>query len=94
MGRTIIPTYYAETRDNRNLGWLHLAWNCRDHGWPSVENAERYRDSLNKSFKIGGVNEHISRSAGILVHVSELRIIHNKTGEVVASAKAPLFEVV
>ena len=94
MGKVYTPTFRAEVRDNTSQAWFHSAWNVKDHGRPTDKNAERYRRSLNESLKIGGVNEHISKAAGFLVHTSAVRVIRQATGQVVASAKAPLFEVV
>ena len=94
MGRTTIPTYYAQVKDNTGPNLHHMVWDCKRHGRPTAKNAERYRVSLNESFKLGGVNDHISKGYGFLVHTSEVRVVRNRTGEVVASAKAPMFEVV
>ena len=93
MGKSTIPTYYAEARDNTSPEWKHMVWDCKQHGRPTHKNVERYRVSLNESFQIGNVNDHISKAAGFLVHTSAVRVIRNRTGEVVVEAKAPLFEI-
>ena len=94
MGKSTTPTYYCLVKDNTSKNWHHMTWDCRYNGRATDKNAERYRIKLNESFKIGGCNEHISKAAGFLVHTSHVAIVRNRTHDVVARAKAPLFEVV
>lgn len=94
MGKIYTPTFRAEVKDNTSPVWISMVWNVKDHGRPSNNNAETFRVKLNSSFLPGGVNEHISKSAGFLVHVNSVRVIRQATGDVVAEAKAPMFEVV
>lgn len=98
MGTSRTPRYVARYRTQE--GWSEIVWNVRastnitGHGMPTEANAEKMRASLNRSFNVGGVNEHVSRSAGFILHVSEVRVCLNLPNRpVVAVAKAPLFEV-
>ena len=93
MGRTSTPTYRIEAASNVH-GLELFGWDCRRNGRPTDTSAEIYRERLNQSFTFGGHNFHLSESAGIIIHVYEIRIVRQKTGEVVACAKAPMFEVV
>jgi hypothetical protein len=100
MGRSITPTFRAEykTQDGRwnAIGWNARATQCANvtvHGAPNERNAEVMRSKLNKSFANGGVNAHVSAAVGYILHVSAVRVIRQSTGEVVAMAVAPLFEV-
>ena len=92
MGKSYTPTYRVETKDNTSFYWNRAAWNVKEHGRATNNNAEAYRVKLNESYQIGNVNEHISKAEGKLVHVSAVRIIRQSTEEVVATANAPLFE--
>lgn len=99
MGRSYTPTYRVETFDNRMNVSLYqrrlesCAWNCKRDGRPTEANAEKYRQEMNKTFLPGGVNYHISESCGFTIHISTVWIIRQSTGELVAKAKAPMFEV-
>lgn len=93
MGRSTTPTFRAEVKGN-NWNFEMFGWDCKRNGRPTQANVDRYRDSLNKSFQPGGVNWHVSESRGVVAHVSEVRVIRQAGGEVVAVSKAPLFEVV
>jgi hypothetical protein len=98
MGKTFTPKYRAEYRDNSGR-WNTITWNVTSrtnvtgHGAPTVENAERLRKALNKSFMSGGSNEHVSKAVGYVVHVNRLRVIHQATSQVVSETVAPLFEI-
>lgn len=86
---TRIPKYRARYRDQS--GWHDISWDGR----ATAARAERQRQALNRSFQIGGVNEHVSHAAGYAVHVSRLEIRTNsRQALLVASANAPMFEVV
>ena len=56
--------------------------------------AEYVRRSLNESFNIGGANFHASEAAGFVLHVSRVRVYDQRTGALVGTAEAPMFEVV
>jgi hypothetical protein len=92
MGKTVTPKYHAFYRTNVNpRGWNDIMWKGR----PTDANAEDFRKMLNKSFNEGGSNYHISKAEGVILHVIEVQVRRNvRNGEVVASAKAPMFEVV
>lgn len=93
MGRVTTPTFRAELKTNVPANLTDAAWNCRTMGRPTVENAEAYRIRLNESFKPGGVNGP-RNDTDVVIHVHTVRIVRQATGEVVAEAKAPMFEVV
>jgi hypothetical protein len=89
MGRYITPTYYAYyfDQDGRN----EIAWS----GSATHERAEETRQALNRSFQPGGCNEHIRLKSGGIPHVNKVQVIrNNRSGEIVAEAKMPMFEVV
>ena len=89
MGRSIKPTYYCRIKDQD--GWTDLSWTGR----ATDKRAEDKRIALNKSFDRGGCNFHVSEAAGYIVHVSKLIVVRNDgSGQVVAKADAPMFEVV
>jgi len=91
MGRSYTPPYTAQYRDQK--GWHEIGWPHRKP--PTAADAERMRQQLNRSFELNGANYHVSRDAGIILHVSELRVVRNRAGrEIVARAIMPLFEVV
>lgn len=81
-------------------GWLfscptrQMAWNSKEWGAPNDKNLEQWRVKFNESYKSGGVNYHISLAARVLVHISHARIVNQKTGDIVAVATMPAFEVV
>jgi hypothetical protein len=97
VGRIITPTYRAEYRDQ--AGWHVIAWNVRGgvnstaNGAPTDKNAEIMRRNLNASFEQNGCNYHASVAAGYLIHVSQVRLIHQATGQQVANIAAPMFEI-
>lgn len=47
-----------------------------------------------KSFEIGGCNQHISKSLGHIPVVTEAKLVHVPTGNVITTWKAPMFWVV
>ena len=93
-----IPTFRAEYRDQQ--GTHDMIWNVRSgtnrtgHGKPTEVNAERLRQSLNHSFTSSGINHHVSKARGYLIHVNRIQVIRQSTGKVVAQTDAPMFEVV
>jgi hypothetical protein len=97
MGRSYTPTFRVEYRDQK--GWHDQAWSdplgrTQLRKDPTDAQAEEWRKTMNRSFDLGGTNYHVSQATGILLHISEVRIIRQKTGKVVATAKMPMFEVV
>ena len=93
MGRSVAYTYRIEAASNVH-GLELFGWDCKRLGRPSDTRAENYRTDMNKSFLPGGVNFGVSEASGVIVHLSEVRIVRQSNGEVVARAKAPMFEVV
>lgn len=93
MGKSYTPTYYARYRDQS--GWKDIAWDGKRNGRATIENAEKYRQSLNRSFNIGGVNFHASQACGYIIHVSELQVVRNdRSSRIVAQAVMNDFEVI
>lgn len=93
MGRSVTPTFRTEVR--ANIGrYGSFGWDCKVNGRPTQKNADAYRDHMNQSFCPGGVNDHISKSRGVVPHISEVKVIRQSTGEVVVVSNAPMFEVV
>ena len=93
MGHSITPTFRAEVK--ANIGhYSSFSWDCKVNGRPSQKNVDSYRVHMNRSFAPGGVNDHISQSRGVIPHISEVKVIRQSTGEVVATSNAPMFEVV
>ena len=86
-------TFRTEVFDNTRR-WGRLTWDCKTHGRPTDKNAEKFRVSLNKSYALGGCNYPISQSYGFIIHASKVRVIRQSTGEIVAKADAPTFEIV
>jgi len=98
MGRIITPTYRAEYQDQS--GWHAINWNVRGsanvtaHGKPTDANAEIMRGKLNESFTHNGCNHHVSVAVGYLIYVRQLRIIHQFSGQQIATTHGPAFEIV
>jgi hypothetical protein len=89
MGRIVTPKYRVEYQDQQ--GKHIAAW--RD-GKPTDAKAEAYRVGLNESYKPGKPNAHIPKALGFIPHTSAVVVVCQKTNEVVARAKMPMFEVV
>lgn len=95
MGRTYTPTYRIETRNRSDERWKnYAAWDSRLHGAANDAALERWRRATNVSFTVGGCNWHASEAAGVVLYIAQARIVNQRTGSVVAEAKAPTFEVV
>lgn len=91
MGKSYTPTFHAYYRDNVNPKvWKDIGWTVK--GRPTDAKAEDFRKTLNKSFDIGGCNYHVSEAAGVVVHVIEVKVVRQSPREIVAVAKAPMFE--
>ena len=93
MGRSTTPAFRSEVIGT-NWNFSMFGWDCKTNGRPTQANVDQYRFSLNKSFQPGGVNFHIAESRGVVPHVSEVRVIRQSTGAVVATSKMGMFEVV
>ncbi len=93
MGRVTTPTFRVEIKTNAPAYLTDGVWNSRTMGRPTAENAEAYRQRLNQSFLPGGVNGP-RNDTDVVIHVHTIRIVRQSNNEVVAEAKAPMFEVV
>lgn len=101
MGRVTTPTYRVEYRTNQQamgkvaaspsnvdgkavqmMGWR------KHYGKACKTSLEGWRKTFNESFAPGGSNSHICD------HINWARIVHQKTGRVVAEVTMPMFEVV
>lgn len=86
MGKVITPKYRVEYRDQQ--GQHSMAWNVGNPGGgpypgdgkPTQPNLEKWRKALNKSFRPGGVNAHVSEALGFVLYVSAARIVNQATG--------------
>ena len=95
MKKDTIPTFVLEYRDNIHPNrWHRIVWNSKKYGRPTDVNAEQWRVKMNESYKYSGINYHVSLHYGILVHVSHVRIVRQRTGEIIASATMPTFEII
>ncbi len=90
MSRSYTPVYRIEAKSNMG-GWG--TWGTFNNN-KERRNLEEWRECINNSFKLGGVNEHLSESRGFLVHISAAKLINQKTSMIVEETKAPMFEVV
>lgn len=90
MGRSYTPKYAVNVK---SVG-AHLdmfSWNSRDSGRPNDSNLASWVRLMNASFAPGGINYH---PEGDVVHITAAEIVENRRGgAVVATYKAPLFEV-
>ena len=97
MGKVVTPKYRVEMRDND--GSFVMPWNVTGgsnitkHGEATDANLERYVFTYAKSLEIGGVNEHISVSRGHVPYPTEAKIVNQRTGEIVATWKAGMFQI-
>lgn len=90
MGHSTTPTFRTEVKGNTH-NFEMFRWDCKTNGRPTQKNVDRYRSALNKSFQPGGVNFHAGER--VAAHVSEVNVIRQAGGDVVATSKAPMFEV-
>jgi len=88
---TTTPTYRVEVKANKPMGMF--GWNGRQDGAATEANLEKWRQSYNTSFQVGGVNGPIN-DGDIIVHISSAKLIRQSTGELVAEVTGPAFEIV
>ncbi len=101
MGKSYTPKYRVEYRDNTMVVDMHvptmhpgrISWPS-NLGKPTNAKAEDLRRKMNQSFQPGDVNGHVSKSLDVVVHIYRLWVIEQKTGQWVAEANMPAFEVV
>jgi hypothetical protein len=93
MGSTRTPSYRVEEYKN---GAFHsyCGWDPARLGPADEEHLARFRAEMNASFKPGGTNAHVSQAAGYQLYLGTLRLVHQKTGAIVAQVNQPLFEVI
>jgi hypothetical protein len=72
-------------------GFSPMAWEVKSKGKPTEANIEKYVRAFVDSQKIGGCNEHLSRSAGFIQVPNRARIIRQADNQVVAEWRAPMF---
>lgn len=89
------PKYRVETRETGNPDPRITESNTYPwKGRATVTRLEDWRQRMNKSFAPGGINFHVSKSRGVVIHIKGAKIIRQSDGEVIAETQAPLFEVV
>lgn len=84
MGKSTTPRYRIEFTSN-----VYMTPHARDAKMTTLQ-LEGYRKALNASFQPGGVN---AAREGIVPHISRLRLIDQRTGDVINGCCGPLFEV-
>lgn len=99
MGKTFTPTYRLEVTENARKSYtaplrgMHntFGWKAKEYGKPTTANLEKWITAYHESLKLGGCNEHLSRSLGYLPTLKAAKIIRQSTGEVMAEWNAPAF---
>ena len=86
MGYSVTPKYRVEGFDGQAF---QQAWK----GKATDKRLEAWVLSMNASFAPNGVNSHISKARGYIVRVATARIVEQSTGKVVASFRAPDFDL-
>jgi hypothetical protein len=87
MGKSYTFKYRVVYLDQ--CGWHSQGWK----GKASQSRLEDWRVAMNKSFQNGGNNEHLSQSAGVILHISKARVIRQSDNVVMAETAMPMFEV-
>ena len=98
MGRSFTTKYRLELFEIRpsdhHLITTKMCWQCKEKGLATADNLVKYITALINSFKIGGVNEHVSNGIGYMPIPNEARIVNQRTGAIVAEWKAPKFMII
>jgi len=105
MGKIIKCKYRVEYIDNdwkscNDRGWTGSSApvrGCKTMVWKGRATEARlkdWRDGMNKSFRADGCNAHVSKFAGILVHIGSCQVVEQDSDRVVCRFIAPMFEVV
>lgn len=76
-----------------SLHWKSMCWNGKRDGRPTAASLERWRQGYNRSFQPGGTNWRVSQAIGHVIHIQRARIVHQKSGEIIATVAMPMFEV-
>lgn len=94
MGKSVTPTYRIEipsavcvTRGVR-VGHSPAGWSVKHSGSPTDESLAKYVADYEASTLPGGVNEHLG-----VTRVSSARVVHQSSGEVVATYAPAMFTV-
>lgn len=96
MGKSITPTYRIEIQDQTHRQERNapkMAWRSKDAGCANDANLKAYILAYAKSQEKGGTNEHISTILGDIPYPHAARIVRQRTGEVVATWQAGMFQV-
>lgn len=89
MGKTITPKYRVVALDNFGKR-QEFCWS----GHATEKRLKEWRDRMNKSFRAGGTNEHVSREVGYVVQYGRCWIERNVPGgNKVVEFKPPMFEM-
>ncbi len=81
------PTHCIEVCTTDLTVMSDYPWDSKHYGDANQENLEEWRTTLNDSFQPGGVNEHISEARGVIPHIVSAKLIHQRTGEMVAETE-------
>lgn len=87
MGRTVRLKYRIEANDTKG------AWRTGWRGRATDRRLGEYCQSVDESMKVGGVNEHVSKSIGFIPIILGARIVNQDTGETVATYQRVAFQV-
>lgn len=90
MGKTYTPTYRVEYYDQ--LGKHTALWTLP--GKPTPDKLAAWITSYHASLKIGGCNEHLSKSYGFVPFAHKAFIIRQSTRKEICTWRAPLFVIV
>lgn len=96
MGKTTTPKYRLKYSFicfiSKSRKTSTVAWDCKQDGRPTPGNAEKWRQSFNKSLQKGGANEHLN---GKMSNVGTVVIERNlNPGFEVCRFTPPMFEVI
>lgn len=95
MKRDTEPKYRIELSfihyGNKRRETAQFAWNSKQDGKPTSENAKRYRDQMNASIQKGGTNEHLRKQQS---DYSRATITEQETGVEVAKYNPPMFQTI
>ena len=92
MSRSYTPKYRVVLTEN--TGKHTQSWTCKDHGRATDNNLERFVSRQNQSYLRDGVNAHLSKMYGYAPYISRAELINQFTGQVVATFKAAMFQVI
>lgn len=100
MGKSYTSKYALELDGSTSMCWWvgrppHSPPHIKGHGKPTEANLIKYVEAYIESLKIGGSNQHISKSLGYIPFPKWARIVHNDgSRQVVVEWKAPAFMLV